>query len=101
MKRDLQYRPSRQRVPKQAQIELCGNSLHHADTLKNGGHAWTRTKGYPKRGDLQSPAIAAMRRAHKMERYPGNDPRTQVWKTRVYPLTPIPQKWCLRQESNL
>ena len=41
---------------------------------KNGGHAWTRTKGYPKRGDLQSPAIAAMRRAHKMAEEVGFEP---------------------------
>lgn len=41
---------------------------------KNGGHAWTRTKGYPKRGDLQSPAIAAMRRAQKMAEEVGFEP---------------------------
>ena len=34
-------------------------------STQNGGHAWTRTKGYPKRGHLQCPAIAAMRRAQK------------------------------------
>lgn len=45
----------------------------------------------PKGTRLQRAAALLLCRSWKMVRHPGNDPRTQVWKTHMYPLTPMTQ----------